>query len=248
MRASCTSSGVLPRCSDCALRRTCLPASLQGAELANLEGIVRHNRRLQKQEHLFRVNDPTQHLYALRSGALKTYLTERDGAELVTGFVLPGELVGLDAIGAERSSSHALALEPSMVCVIPLAQLDELTAANATLRRTLLRSLSRELHLEQQHLSQNRESAGQRFVAFLLDLSARYARRGLSPTRFTLPMTRAEIASYLGLTTETISRLFSRYRQRGLIECRGREIVLPDVASLLRCERRVDFEANCVSS
>lgn len=226
------SSSVSTKCRDCALKRICLPATLQDAELEGLEGIIKHNRRLSKQQHLYRANEPAQQLYALRSGSLKTYLTSHDGSELVTGFVFPGELIGLDAFGGERSHSHAMALEPSLVCVIPVSQLEELVGSSALLRRTLLRSMSRELQIEQAHLRQNRENAGQRFVAFLLDLSARNRRRGLSASEFTLPMTRSEIGSYLGLTTETVSRLFTRYRQLGLIQSNGRDIRLIDMNAL----------------
>lgn len=244
-RKSCSCSASL-KCRECALRRVCLPASLSDVELEQLEGIIRHNRRLRKQEYLFRANEATRQVYALRSGALKTCLTTRDGSELVTGFVFPGELVGLDAFGGEQFPSHAMALEASVVCVIPLAPLEELVGTSARLRKTLLKSMSHELHSEQQHLSHNRESAGQRFIAFLLDLSVRNGRRGLSPTQLNLPMTRAEIGSYLGLTTETISRLFTRYRQLGLIESNGREVRLLDVASLLQLERLDSHEAACL--
>lgn len=219
-------------CRECALRGVCLPATLYDPDLSRFENIIRHNRRVARHKHLRRASEPANQIYALRSGALKTYIVGNDGRELVTGFVLPGELVALDAFAGGRSASHVMALEPSLVCGIPVAELEELLTGSARLRKRLFKFISHELQIEQAHLRHNRESAGQRFLAFFLDLSARHARRGLSPTRFTLPMTRAEIGNYLGLTTETVSRLFTRYRQLGLIDTTGRDVQLMDVRSL----------------
>jgi len=220
------------KCRDCSLRGICLPATLHDLELQRLEDIIRYNRKVASHKHLLRANEQANQIYALRSGSLKTYLTGNDGRELVTGFVYPGELVGLDAFAGGRSASHVMALEPSLVCVIPVAELEALLTGSPQLRARLFKFISHELHIEQAHLRHNRESAGQRFVAFFLDLSARHGRRGLSPTRFTLSMTRAEIGNYLGLTTETVSRLFTRYRQLGLIDAQGRDVQLLDVSSL----------------
>ena len=104
------------KCRECALRGVCLPASLLDPDLRQLEEIIRHNRRVARHKYLTRSSDPANQVYALRSGTLKTYLTGNDGRELVTGFVFPGELVGLDAFAGGQSASHVMALEPSLVC------------------------------------------------------------------------------------------------------------------------------------
>jgi CRP/FNR family transcriptional regulator len=221
-------------CHDCTLNRLCLPSCLAHSEVELLESIVKRNRPLHKAEHLFRAGDAMQQVYALRSGALKTYLLDQDGSEQITGFILPGELVGLDAFGNHCFPSYAVALETSLVCTIPLTDLEELAGSIPSLRKQLLKTLSRELHEEQQHYSHNRESAEQRLAIFLLNLSQRYSRRNLSATSFILSMSRGEIGNYLGLTTETISRLFSRFRQLGLLQIKGRELHLMQPTALNR--------------
>ena len=221
-------------CHDCSISRFCLPVMLHEQEIAQLESIIKRNRPLHKGEHLFRAGEPMQHVYALRTGALKTYLLNRDGTEQITGFHLPGEMAGLDAFGLEHHHSYAVALETSLICSIPLTQLEELAGAIPSLRKQLLNTMSREIKIEQEHLAHNRESAEQRLAAFLLNLSARYGRRGLSAVSFILPMSRGEIGNYLGLTNETVSRLFSRYRERGLLEHQGREVHLKDLHALCR--------------
>lgn len=224
-------------CHDCALQRFCLPAHLDETETARLEGIIKRNCPLHKGDHLFRAGDTVQHIFALRSGALKTYLLGPDGTEQITGFVLPGELIGLDAFCDDTFPSYTVALETSLACTIPLKELEELAGRMPHLRKQLLNTLSRELHVEQEHLSHSRECAEQRLSNFLLNLSARFSRRGLSTVKFILPMSRGEIGNYLGLTTETVSRLFSRYRQQGLIELRGREIELTRLRSWANTRR-----------
>lgn len=228
----------LPRlqvsCQACSLSRLCLPASLSNSEVEELDHIVRRNRPLHKGDYLFRADEPMQQVYAVRSGAIKTYLLDCSGNEQVTGFILPGEMLGLDAIGAERFRGYAIALETSMVCGIGLDQLEELSGRIPGLRHQLLHILSQGIHGEHEHIRHSRERAEQRLATFLLGLSARYRQRGLSPDAFVLPMTRAEIGNYLDLTVETVSRLFTRYTQAGLIECHGREVRLLDRGGLCR--------------
>ena len=221
-------------CHDCAIKQHCLPHSLNEAEVDRLEGIIKRHRPLQKREHLFRAGEAMQQIFALRSGSLKTYRLSEDGTEQITGFHLPGELIGLDAVGFGFYRSYAVAMETTLICTIPLNQLEELTGTIPSLRKRLLNALSREIHHEHQHQSHYRESAEQRLGLFLLNLSARYSKRGLSASQFVLPMSRGEIANYLGLTIETVSRLFTRYRQLGLIDSHGREIHINDPQALCR--------------
>lgn len=221
-------------CQRCAISRYCLPVALTDSDVARLDSIVKHNRLLHKGDYLFRAGECMQHVYAVRSGCLKSYLLSTEGVEQITGFYFPGELLSLDAFGAALHRSYAVALETSLVCAIYFGQLEELCGNISLLRKHLLTRLSQQIHAEQALLCHQRESAEQRLAAFLLNLSLRYSRRGFSAVRFNLPMTRGEIASYLGLSIETVSRLFSRYRNSGLIEINGREVILNDAQALSR--------------
>lgn len=225
-------SGSPSNCHTCGIKRLCLPFSLLEEDMAELESIIRHNPPMHRGDYLFRAGEPMSQIFAVRCGTLKTYLLNQDGTEQITGFHLPGELLGLDALGSDCYPSYAMALETSAVCAIPFAQLEELAGRVPKLRKQLLGALSREIHSEQEHLGHNRESAEQRLAAFLIHLSHRYSRRGLSAQHFNLPMSRGEIGNYLGLTTETVSRLFTRYRNSGLIDLNGREVHLTDLHAL----------------
>lgn len=219
-------------CRDCAIRRHCFPANLQGAELQRLDAVILRGRPLRKGEHLFGADQPLQQLHAVRSGTLKSYLLSSEGEEQITGFHLPGEVLGLDGLGAFSHPGFAVALETSMVCSIPLARLEELAEDIPRLRGELLRVMSAAIHAEHEQLRLTRKAAAERLASFLLELSQRFRARGYSARNFILPMSRCEIANYLGLTSETVSRLLARYRACGLVEVSGRELRVTDLHRL----------------
>lgn len=228
------------KCLACSLSRLCLPASLSVDEVDKLECIVRRNRPLKKGEYLFKADEPMKQVFSLRSGAIKNYLLDTEGCERVTGFVLPGEMLGLDAIGESHYRSFAVALDVSMVCSIKLDQLMELSGQIPGLRYQLLHMLSLGIQGKEAHLDCCQGSAEKRLALFLLGLSARYHERGLRADFFNLPMSRGDIANYLDLTLETVSRLFSRFNRDQLIACQGREVRLlsqQGLVSLCHLER-----------
>lgn len=187
------------KCLACSLSRLCLPASLSADEVDKLERIVRRNRPLKRGEYLFKANEPMEHVFALRSGAIKNFLLDAEGTERVTGFLLPGEMLGLDAIGASHYRSFAVALELSLVCSIRLDQLVDLSGQIPGLRYQLLHMLSLGIQGKDEHLRCCHGRAEQRLAIFLLGMSARYQARGcgrmcstcpcpvvISPTTWTL--------------------------------------------------------------
>ena len=224
-------------CRGCLVRGCCLPMGLDNVEIEQLESIISRHRPLRKGEYLYRAGDAMQHLYAIRTGVLKSYYLDPQGNEQVSGFHLAGELVGLDAIGADYFRNNAVALDTSTICSIPLSPLEELAGLIPHIRQRLLNALSRQIHYDHQHLNNYRQSAERRLAGFLLNLSARYGKLGLSTSHLNLPMSRAEIANYLGLTGETISRLLSRFRDDGLISYQGREVQLLNLAALSQTDQ-----------
>lgn len=219
-------------CSGCRLSRICLPIALEADDVEKLDSIIQRGRLLRKGDYLFRQDDVFQSVYAVRSGSLKSYSTAGCGAEQVTAFYLPGEILGMDAIGAGKHLSSAIALETSAVCEIPFELLGDLSARLPKLQRHFFQLMSQEIAADQQLIAMlSKHSADQRVAAFLLNLSARNAHRKLSATAFRLSMSRAEMGSYLGLTVETMSRVFSRLQKNGVIKADGREveIINPDL-------------------
>ncbi len=220
-------------CGTCRLNTLCLPLSLHLDDVDQLSRIVQRGRPLQKGEHLYRAQDPFDALFAIRSGAVKASTLNEQGEEQVTGFYLPGELVGLDGIADNRYTNTVVALETSSVCEIPFDQVEHLSLKIPSLQRNVFQLLSREITQDQQLISLlSKSSAEERVSTLLLSLSSRHQRRSLSPTTFRLPMSRTDIGNFLGLTIETISRVFSRLQQQQVLSVDKKEVHILDMAQL----------------
>jgi len=216
-------------CKACSLKEICLPVGIDKDDLDRLDSIIDRKRPLARGEHLFRVGDSFQSIYAVRSGSLKTYTTSESGQEQVMGFQLPGELVGLDAIAENHHPLAAKALETTSICEIPFTELEALSTQLDGLQRQLLRVMSQEIRDDEQNMViLGQKSAEQRLAAFLISISNRFRRRGFSATQFNLSMSRSDIGNYLGLALETVSRLFTRFQNEGLLHVDRKHIELLD--------------------
>lgn len=220
-------------CKDCSLSALCLPLSLNLEDMDALDEIVKRGRPLKKGDYLFRQGDAFNSVFAVRSGALKTFSLSDTGEEQITGFHLPSELVGLSGMDTEVYPVSALALETTSICEIPFERLDELSVQLPQLRRQLMRLMSREIRDDQQMmLLLSKKSADERIATFLVNLSARFRARGFSANQFRLAMSRNEIGNYLGLAVETVSRVFTRFQQNHLLEAEGKEVRILDPIEL----------------
>lgn len=222
-------------CANCKMSALCLPLALESSDIDKLDEIVRRSRPLQKGEHLYRSNDAFQSVYAVRSGAIKLYTISGSGQEQAMGFCLPGEIFGMDSLHSKAYINSAVALETSSICEIPFTRFEELSHKIPSLQRHFISLMSREMSQDQQLITLlGTKSADERVAALLVNIARRQVRQGLSETRYRLPMSRAEIGSYLGLTIETVSRVFSRLQQKGLIEANRKEVEIKDIDLL--CE------------
>jgi CRP/FNR family transcriptional regulator len=217
-----------PQCSTCNLREVCLPCGLAGSAPALLDELVYTRKRVKRGETLYRAGSSFESLYAVRSGFFKSRVMLEDGRDQVTGFHMSGELVGMDGIATDEHATDVIALEDSEVCVIPYVRLEE-----PRMQRQLHKVMSRELVREQGVMMLlGTLRAEERLAAFLTNLSHRFLARGYARDDFHLRMTRDEIGSYLGLSLETVSRLFSRFQEDGLITVQQKHIRILDLPGL----------------
>lgn len=219
-------------CSSCSLRELCLPVALCGEDIDALDKIVKRKEPLHKGDKLIRPGQPMTALHAVLSGSLKSSTQDIKDEEQIIAFYLPGELVGLDAIGSGRHASTTEALETTSVCSIPFSELEALAHKIPSLQHQLLRIMSKEIFDEHVLLQVSRRPAEQRLAVLLLNFSQRFGRRGMSRTRFRLPMSRQDLGNYLGLSPETTSRIFRRFVSQGLLSATGKEIELLDLQAL----------------
>lgn len=216
-------------CSECALNPVCLPPAVDEQQLEELDTIIQRSKPIRRGDHIFREKEQFQAIYAVRSGAVKAYTTQAGGEEQVTGFYLPGEIVGMDAIGQGTHMSSAIALETTSICAIPFQSFEGLTGKIPTLQHHFFKLMSNEIQGDQQlMLLLSKRTAEERIASMLLSLSARHKRRRLSESQFRLPMSRSDIGNYLGLAVETVSRIFTRFQQLEVLSVSGKEITILD--------------------
>jgi CRP/FNR family transcriptional regulator len=198
---------------------------LKDEALDRLSKLIAVRKRVKKGAALYRDGDEFTSLYAVRTGFFKTVMTAADGHDQVTGFHMASDVVGLDGVYKHQHSSSAIALEDSEVCVVPFGQLEELSHDLAGFQRQIYKMMSREIVREHNAMLQlGGMRADARLAAFLLDLVQRLKTRGYSSHELVLRMTREEIGSYLGLKLETVSRMFSKFVEDGLIEVKLRDV------------------------
>lgn len=218
-------------CSRCSVRDFCLPVGLDDASSKKLDALLKKNQRvLHKNDKLFQPQDDFDKLYVVRSGSFKTYHENAQGTEQIISFNLPGEMLGFDALPNEKHRLSAQALETSSVCEVTFKALFLLAAEIPSLQLRLLTLATKPQ--KNDTLIHLNSSAMERITLFLLNLSDRFKRRDLSPVSFHLSMTRQDIASYLGLTIETTSRMLSKLQKLKVIHLNQREITLLDLRQL----------------
>jgi len=220
-------------CSTCTMGHVCLPTGMPSHEIEQLDALVKDRIRLEKGQPLFRQGETLNALFGLRLGSIKTQLDEQNGQRQITGFFLPGEIIGLDGMVEGEHGSSAIAMEDSEVCVVRIEDIDNVSRYVPSLQHQVRRMMSKEIARSHQVLlTLGSVRSEQRLAAFLINMSQRLAVLGYSSTDFVMRMGREEIGNYLGLTIETISRLFSRFAREGLIRINQREVRILDMVAL----------------
>ncbi len=222
-------------CNNCAIFPICFTVGLNQEELKKIDNIIVSRMTFHKGDMLFSMGDKFSGIYVVRSGSFKVFTTLPGGEERIIEFCVSGELLGFDATEQQKHLYYSIALETSSVCKVSLEKLFQLAIEIETLQTQLFKLMSRELaQLSAINLN---SSAEQKLVQFILNLSERMQRRGLSATQIRLSMSREDISSYLGLASATISRLFKKLQQKRLINVQNRNIELLNIRALKRLEQ-----------
>ncbi|MBZ0223635.1 MAG: helix-turn-helix domain-containing protein [Dokdonella sp.] len=224
-------------CSTCAFGSVCLGSGVEKFALRDLHCLVEHVGNYRSGQAIFRTGERFSALYAVRSGMVKTRVVDIEGRELVLGFYLPGELVGLNAIHPETYPCDAVALDTVEVCRFSFPALATLATRMPGIQQELFRRLSKDIG--NAALLAGDYSADERLAAFLIDLARRYAERGFPPDALHLAMSRGDIANYLRLAAETVSRVLRRFQDRGLIAVEGRNVTIAKPDELFALARPI---------
>jgi CRP/FNR family transcriptional regulator len=220
-------------CSECNLRELCFPRGMNDEDLSSLDTVVDQPKPIHKNDFLYHDGDKTLAIYAVRSGCVKTMTESANGDEQIVGFHLPGELLGLDGFADGTHTCNALALETSSVCELPLDQLESLCHRLPGLQKQMRRIMGKEVNNDHKLLLLlGKMTAEERLASFLLSLSARMEERHWKENEFNLTMPRQDIANYLGMAVETVSRLFANFQSEKIIDIDRRHITILDMPRL----------------
>ena len=217
------------RCAGCGVRAVSICSALEGDELEQLEALGTTARFAEK-ETMFLQDDAADWVYNLLSGMVRLYRLLPDGRRQIFGFLLPGDFMGLAL--SERYAFSADAVEPVSACRFARGAFSGLVDAKPHLLRRLHGAATHELTLAQDHMVLlGRRRAEERVAAFLIGMRQRMVLLGRSAVTLPLPMSRQDIADYLGLTIETVSRTFTRLAREKAI------VIVPDGVRLLDAPR-----------
>jgi CRP/FNR family transcriptional regulator len=187
-------------------------------------GVLHLRQPVRRGQTLFRAGDPCDRIYAVKSGSFQATVQDEDGSK-ISGFHLPGELMGTEGLADGTYPFTVRALEDSSVCVADYSHLQANGELAKKTQQAIITMLSREVAFcRWQHFHQTRQNAEQRLAAFFLELVQRRRERGLVYRRFRLTMSRAQIARLLGLAPETLSRMTTRLRKLGVLSVTRHEL------------------------
>jgi len=218
------------KCSHCGLMKLCLPFGLDPQDMIQLEDIIELSAPYNDNQSVFHSNQTFESIYAVKSGMFKTVINDANGNEHILGFHLPGELFGFDAIYPKKYISTAISLGTSTLCAIHYTELEALSGKLPSLQRQLFCLMSKEVQTSQSMSFEH--PADQKLAGFILALSVRYKQRGYSQTRINLMMPRRDIANHLNMAAETVSRLFKRFQQEGIIYIKRSDLQITNMEAL----------------
>ena len=205
------------QCNQCSMQSICVPAGLISSDVDLLDKSSRDPHLYNKRSMVYSPDQPMHSLFAIKSGSVKCYTIDSDGKQQITSFHLAGDIIGMESIAKGAAVTYCEALETSMLCEINLSRL---FAQNLNgVDKNLLQLLSRRIGQRNVHyLNVVNTTAEKRVASFIMAIGEHLHEHGFSRYEFRLPMTRTDIANYLGLAVETVSRVFTSFKTQGLIE------------------------------
>lgn len=220
-------------CHRCKLRNLCSVNILSASERKRFSTVTIHDEKWDRGQYIFLPGDRLHFIYIVHSGSFKTYITNRNGDVQITGFYFQGDVLDLNVSNQATKNYGADALETSTVCKIPLAEFENMVSQYPALFNAFLKIMSREIILNQRMiLVLSKMTAEQKVANFLIHLSTESKSRGYSSVEFNLSMSRTDIANYLGLANETVSRIFKSFQNKGIISVERDKISINDFETL----------------
>lgn len=220
-------------CQRCEALNLCPANILSADERKKFSSATIHNERLDCGEHLFCPGDRLHHIYIIHSGSFKTYVTNASGIAQITGLYSQGDVLGFNSIGHVIENHGAVALESAIVCKVSITEYKKIEAQYPALSWAFLKSMCRDIMLKQKMLFVlGKMNSEQKIAYFLIHISRLSGLQDSSPAVFNLFMKRSDIANYLGMAVETVSRVFTEFKNAGVISVERRKVSILDFDAL----------------
>lgn len=220
-------------CHRCKLRNLCSANILSASERKRFSDVTIHDESWDSGQHLFFPGEEIHYIYIVHSGSFKIYITNENGDTQITGFYFQGDVLDLDMSNHADLNYGAVALETSSVCKIPLDEFEKMMIQYPALSNTFLKIMSREIILKQRMiLAMGKMTAEQKLADFLVHMSTESKSRGHSSTVIKLSMLRLDIANYLGLAMETVSRTLKDFQNKDIISVERHQVSIKDIEAL----------------
>jgi CRP/FNR family transcriptional regulator len=220
-------------CELCGLGRMCFPGRLASASERMMRGLGIRRMQVPRGRTLYRSAEKAQSLYMIRSGCIKELDNSNGRDATVINFAFPGEMLSLQCLEPATSKTTGVAVEPSFVCAVPLHAFDSICATAPWAGVELIRLIAKAGSAARDSLTLIRDKEShERVAGFLLNVFERLQLRGLGGREIRLGMSRDDIANYLGLRSETVSRCFTELARRQLIRVRAKRVEILKIAEL----------------
>jgi CRP/FNR family transcriptional regulator len=231
-QASAVTDKQVNQCERCPHRKTCVAKDIKTEMFPWLDQSLLRQRSLQKGRQVYWQNSPFKAVYIVRVGIVKTYQISSQGSEQTVGFHFPGDLIGADGFYNGLHLYSAVTLDVAGVCILPFEKISRMLSNNQDFQKRFLSAMSGGRYEEQKNRMFLNRSAEQRLAYFILFLSKQGQHQSQSPLIFQLNILRKDIANYLGMAIETVSRNLTMFQQRGWISIEGNEVTLSDKPAL----------------
>ncbi len=222
-------------CELCGLRRICFPGRIAAEGRSSQRQLRIRRARITRGTALYRMGDRVESFHMVRSGCIKEIGGSSGAADSIVNFCVPGELLTVQAARSARSQTTTIAVETSFICGVPWRIFHQVCAATPEVAGEFIDLVAKAGASTRELLSMIRaKGALERVAGFLLNLRGRMQFRAFSERQFRLGMSRDDIANYLGLRSETVSRCFSELARRELVEVRAKRVQIMNPQELRR--------------
>jgi len=223
-------------CDDCSMNSICQPVGTATQSLNLSKSYLQKQISNKKSCILFHQNTPLTDIYAVSSGTFKLCQKTDEGEENIIGLRFPGELIGEDALYLKNYNYTAIAIGESTVCKVSVEQITSCGKLVPEIQQNLIELLSRQSYVRQRNFQAyiGKKSADSLLAAFLLNIIERNADYTKNNDSIELPINRNDVANFLGLRRETLSRVFSKFQKEQLIQVEAKKIQLLAIEQLTK--------------